>query len=51
MTDTEQDTCEEGPLLTFQPLVVFDVVCIGEQRVEWKERDCVYMLPAGYRDT
>lgn len=51
MAGTKQNTCEEGPLLTPQPLVVLDVVGIGEQRVEWKKRDCVYVLPAGYRDT
>ena len=51
MAGTKQDTCEEGPLLTSQPPVVLDVVGIGEQRVEWKKRDCVYVLPAGYRNT
>jgi hypothetical protein len=50
MTGTEQDTSEKSPLFAFQPLVVFDVVRIGEERVEWKERNCVYVLPAGYRD-
>ena len=39
VTSTEQDTSEEGPLLTFYPVVVSDVVRIGQQRVEWEERD------------
>jgi hypothetical protein len=51
MTSTKQDTGEEGPLLTSQPLVVFDVVGIGEQRIEWKERNSVYVSPGRYRDT
>jgi hypothetical protein len=51
VTGTEKDTSEEGPLLTSQPLVILDIVGIGEQRVEWEERECVYVLPARYRDT
>jgi hypothetical protein len=51
VTSTEQDTSEEGPLLTFYPIVVLDVVRIGQQRVEWEERDSIQVLPARYGDT
>jgi hypothetical protein len=51
VTGAEQDASEKGPLLASQPFVIFDIVRIGQQRVERKERDGIQVLPAGYGDT
>jgi hypothetical protein len=41
MTSTQRNTRQKSPLFAFQPLIILDVVCIGQKRIEREERNCV----------
>ena len=45
MASTESNTSKESPFFALKPVVVFDVVSIGEERVQGEERECVEMRP------
>lgn len=45
MARPERNTSEKSPLLALEPVVVFDVVGVGEERVEAEEGEGVDVRP------
>lgn len=45
MARTKRDASQKRPLLTADPVVVLDVVCIGQQRVQAQKRGRVEVRP------
>ena len=41
MSDTKGRTRQEGPFDAFEPVIILDVVCIRENRVEGEEWDSI----------
>ena len=41
MTGTQRNTCKERPFFALQPVVVLDVVRVGENGVEGEEWDSI----------